>query len=204
MSFSGALLSQITDGLVDVGYVVIPDTFSAYEVAALAADCRQGWRNGLFHAAAVGRGEQERIAPDIRADHVRWLDMETATPHQLTYLDKMESLRQSLNQSLYLGLLELETHFAIYPEGAFYKRHVDNFRGTGQRQITTILYLNEQWQLGDGGELRIYLDESNADSYIDVPPRAGTMVVFHSPRFYHEVLPAKRERMSLTGWFRTR
>ena len=38
----------------------------------------------------------------------------------------------------------------------------------------------------------------------DVLPRGGTLVVFLSDRFPHEVLPARRERLSLAGWFRRR
>jgi SM-20-related protein len=38
----------------------------------------------------------------------------------------------------------------------------------------------------------------------DVLPVAGTLVCFLSDRFEHEVLPATRERLSLTGWFRRR
>ena len=37
-----------------------------------------------------------------------------------------------------------------------------------------------------------------------MPPAAGTLVVFMSGDFPHEVLPASRERLSLTGWYRRR
>jgi len=37
-----------------------------------------------------------------------------------------------------------------------------------------------------------------------VHPTGGTLVLFLSERFAHEVLPAKRERLSLTGWFKSR
>jgi SM-20-related protein len=37
-----------------------------------------------------------------------------------------------------------------------------------------------------------------------VLPQGGRLVAFLSDRFEHEVLPARRERMSFTGWFRRR
>ncbi|WP_255856521.1 2OG-Fe(II) oxygenase [Marinobacterium rhizophilum] len=35
-----------------------------------------------------------------------------------------------------------------------------------------------------------------------VEPCYGTLVVFLSDRFPHEVLPARRQRLSLAGWYR--
>jgi SM-20-related protein len=52
-----------------------------------------------------------------------------------------------------------------------------------------------------GGQLRMYLDK---DAQYDVVPTGGCLVVFLSGEVPHEVLPATRERLSLTGWFRRR
>ncbi|MCO6705038.1 2OG-Fe(II) oxygenase, partial [Streptomyces sp. CHB9.2] len=38
----------------------------------------------------------------------------------------------------------------------------------------------------------------------DVLPLGGSLVCFLSGQLPHEVLPATRERLSLTGWFRRR
>jgi SM-20-related protein len=65
-----------------------------------------------------------------------------------------------------------------------------------------ILYLNEDWRRDDGGLLRFWPEE-NAEA-LDIVPVGGTLVTFLSDRFWHEVLPARRERLSLTGWFRRR
>jgi len=48
------------------------------------------------------------------------------------------------------------------------------------------------------------LDREQSANYQDVPPEGGTLVCFMSERFWHEVLPARRLRLSLTGWFRRR
>jgi SM-20-related protein len=74
----------------------------------------------------------------------------------------------------------------------------------GTRRVTCILYLNPDWKIVDGGALRLYLDNEDLQRYQDIYPYAGRLVVFLSDRFYHEVLPATRERYSITGWFRQR
>ena len=111
-----------------------------------------------------------------------------------------------MNQHFYMGLASLETHLAIYPVGAVYQKHLDQFNaGQAQqlntRKLSSILYLNQEWQDSDGGELRLYVNE---DEWLDILPAGGRLVLFLSAQFWHEVLPAKRERLSLTGWFRTR
>jgi len=52
--------------------------------------------------------------------------------------------------------------------------------------------------------LRIYTDPDDPQYGEDILPLGGTLVTFLSARFLHEVLPARRSRMSITGWFRTR
>ena len=66
--------------------------------------------------------------------------------------------------------------------------------------VSCSLYLNPGWSAGDGGLLRLHLNARP----VDVPPRAGTLVLFRSDTVRHEVLPATRPRFSLTGWFRRR
>jgi SM-20-related protein len=106
-----------------------------------------------------------------------------------------------LNRDLMAGLADFEGHFARYPAGSAYARHIDRLVGSDARAISTVLYLNEGWQPEDGGALRIYLGGGRS---ADVLPEGGRLVAFLSDRFEHEVLPATRERLSFTGWFRRR
>jgi len=82
-----------------------------------------------------------------------------------------------------------------------------------RRSVTAILYLNDDaWNLAqDGGGLRLYLDkgsvgqheahtDANGESYVDVIPRGGTLVLFDSRRIEHEVLPTNKDRLALTCW----
>lgn len=192
----------IADALAERGWAVSPGFLSGPEAAALLAE-------GLalrddFHRAGIGRGADHQVATQVRGDAVLWLDEHTAAPAQRLYLDRMAALQTALNRALYLGLFSYETHFAVYPPGAFYKRHLDAFHGRPGRTLSCVLYLNDGWTDADGGHLRIYLDGDKPEPSVDVRPEAGTLVTFLSERFEHEVLPATRERASVTGWFSVR
>jgi SM-20-related protein len=63
--------------------------------------------------------------------------------------------------------------------------------------ITMIVYLNENWQKEDGGELKIYKN----DTEILIEPLANRCILFKSALLEHEVLPTNAGRNSLTGWF---
>ncbi|MGY2289261.1 2OG-Fe(II) oxygenase [Pseudomonas sp. SDO528_S397] len=167
---------------------------------ALAAECRKRAAEGELAPAAVGRGPAQEVREGIRGDHIQWLEPGEAASCD-AYLALMDSLRMALNQGLYLGLETFECHFALYPAGAFYRKHVDRFRDDDRRMVSTVIYLNDDWQPEHGGQLRMYLD---GDVAHDVVPVGGCLAVFLSGEVPHEVLPATRERLSLTGWFRRR
>lgn len=194
------MLSNIVDELANHGWSRQPLFVPAALTRALAAECRQRSAEGELSPASVGRGIGQEVRETIRGDHIQWLEPGHSEACD-RYLDIMEGLRQALNQGLYLGLEDFECHFALYPQGAFYRRHLDRFRDDDRRAVSAVLYLNEDWQPEDGGQLRMFLADGVEH---DVQPEAGTLVVFLSGDIPHEVLPAGRERLSLTGWFRRR
>lgn len=191
----------IVEALADTGWLVLPDFFPAATVAELRQQALAQWQAGEFHAAGIGRGAELNVNTAVRGDQVQWLDP-VEQGALADYQQFVEQLRLTLNRTLYLGLKDYETHFALYPPQAFYRLHVDNFRGTSARLVTTILYLNDAWQAADGGQLRLYTDGTAGGEYRDIEPQGGTLVLFLSERFWHEVLPAQKSRLSLTGWLR--
>ncbi len=195
-------MENIIESLADYGWCVVPGFLPEAETAALRVECLLPHAAGAFHAAGIGRG-QARIRSEIRGDHVLWVEEIKAGPALRAMLERFETLRREVNQALFLGLLDLETHFAVYPPGGGYQRHLDRFRDDDRRSLTVILYLNEpDWSEEDGGQLRFWPDPDAAP--LEIPPAGGTLVTFLSDRFWHEVLPANRQRLSLTGWFRRR
>ena len=194
----------IINHLADHGYAVIENFLPGQEIKALSHHAKSLRKNGEMHKAATGLSKQSTNNSILRGDFIHWVEASQACKIEQIYLGAMSSLQQAINQSFFLGLFELESHFAIYPPGAGYQKHLDQFIGRNERKISCILYLNEDWTKDDGGALRMYLDQKDENNYIDITPQGGTLVVFLSEEFLHEVQPAKRERISLTGWFRTR
>lgn len=196
-------MEALASALVTHGWALTPGFLTLEEARALLADGLT--RRDAFHQAGIGRGESHQIREAVRGDEVLWLEPEAPSLAQRVYLDRMADLQQVLNRTLFLGLFVYEAHFAVYPPGAFYKRHLDVFHDRGKgRTLSCVLYLNEGWTDADGGHLRLYLDSDQPTPFVDVRPEAGTLVTFLSETFEHEVLPATRERASVTGWFSVR
>ena len=137
---------------------------------------------------------------EIRGDFTCWMGL-PLWPAEQALMDELERLRLDLNREAMLGLFELELHYAWYPRGAGYARHVDQPQGREQRKVSMVLYLNEGWAPGAGGELRIFGMPGGPQ---DIQPLAGRMVCFLSAGREHAVLPTQRDRLSVSGWFRTR
>lgn len=183
----------------------VHDAFVAdHLVHRLADEATAQFLAGDFRPAAIGRGNERRLHPEIRNDRVQWLDPADCSLAQAAWLARLEQLRLTLNRQLQLGLFDYEGHLAVYPPGSYYRRHSDRFQGIGRRTVTVILYLNAEWDVADGGQLRIYTDPLDGQHHHDVLPLGGRLACFLSSDFEHEVLPATRDRLSLTGWFRTR
>jgi SM-20-related protein len=192
--------STLIDHLAEHGWAITTDLLAPATIAALTAEAQTLWTDAAFKAAGVGRGDEFQIRADIRSDHILWLDEANVTVPQAAYFAAMNQLRQELNAQLFVGVQSLEAHYAVYPPGAFYQKHVDRFSTADERIISCSLYLNPNWDESDGGALRLYEGERTFDVY----PHAGTFAIFRSDAIAHEVLPAQRERFSLTGWFKRR
>ena len=176
--------------------------------AQLGADLIAGLRREVdilektaaLERAGVGRGNDFIRDRAIRRDRIAWLNGETTSQQRLFRV--LDDLRVGLNRRLFLGLQRFEAHYASYQPGDFYRRHLDSFRGRASRVVSLVLYLNEQWQSGDGGELQVFNRENPEEVVGRVLPEAGRAVIFLSEEVPHEVLPAGRTRHSIACWFR--
>jgi SM-20-related protein len=193
---------ELMNAMERVGWATMPGCVSDADSRRLRLECETAEATGAFHRAGVGRGEGRQVREAIRSDHVLWLQTGELAVEQGLYLAKLELLRLALNEQFFLGLFDFEGHFAIYPEGGFYKVHLDRPNGTSDRIVTVILYLNPDWQPGDGGELKLWTTCGTQEGTFElIEPRMGTLACFLAGDFWHEVLPANKPRMSITGWF---
>ena len=193
----------LIDGVLTNRYGVMDGFLLPAEVAALAA-CLRSRRNAWqFRSAGVGN-EQVTVRAAVRGDEILWLDDATETPEEQAFLQRIGEFVQYVNQTCYLGLRDYEFHYALYPVGTVYKRHLDRFRSDSRRKLSIICYLNADWQESDGGRLALYLPETDgSERTVIINPVGGRLVCFDSGRLEHEVLPATRERLGLTGWLKT-
>jgi SM-20-related protein len=191
-------LASACDALLAGRYAIVPAFLPREAVAALAAEACRRDAAGDFRTARVGRGERREERTDVRGDRTLWLDEWAPATAEVALWAALKQLRIAVNEATMLGLFGFEGHYAIYPPGAFYRRHRDRFRDDDARAMSCVLYLNDGWTPHDGGALRIHVDSG---AVRDILPVGGTLVCFPSERYEHEVLPARRERLSVTGWF---
>ena len=192
---STKLYENITDSLVSDGYVIIKNTLNPSLVVSLAKFAKD---EKNYKIAGISNTKNLTVDNSKRRDRILWLDEDSGV--QSEYLEFCNGLRKYLNKSLYLGLTFYESHFAIYDKGDFYEKHLDSFRGEKNRVVTTVFYLNKDWDKENGGELLIY--DENGTPIETVIPNENTLVVFLSDKFPHEVLPSMSKRHSIAGWFR--
>lgn len=184
------------------GWTVSDDIIPAELAHHLLAEGQQRWEAGQFHEARVGDAQAPQRDTRIRGDAIQWLADHDPAPACAQFLHWSTELQTALNRHFFLGLKRLECHFARYGSGAGYATHVDQHQGTSHRKISMVLYLNPDWQAGDGGELCIYDPDAPATEIARVAPAMGRIALFRSDTIPHAVLPCTRTRWSLTGWFR--
>ena len=182
---------KIVDVLVLDGYIVLDNTLGKTLCSDLLAYAKE---QTTFKQAGISSIGSKHINKNKRRDKILWLDVDAAV--QSEYLAFMAGLQQYVNSTLFLGLSYYESHFAIYEEGDFYEKHLDAFKNSNHRVLTTVYYLNS---MDDGGELLMYADDKCLER---IEPKEDRLIVFLSDKFPHEVLKTKKKRYSIAGWFR--
>lgn len=202
------LFARIAEDLLTNSWSVVPAALPIALSVALQQQLQATGTTG-FSPAGIGRGTDHGIVAQVRRDVILWIEGATAAERE--WLDWSDRLQSYLNRRLFLGLFSFESHFAHYAPGAFYRKHLDAFKaqvnqsdaggGESNRVVSLVAYFNSDWQPEDGGELVLYAPDGNTEVG-RVTPALGTLVVFLSEDVPHEVLPARRDRFSIAGWYR--
>ena len=196
------LPERIANSLATTGWYSGESIFAVELSDRLAQRARLLAGKHELKSARVGHNVVVQANARLRSDDTRWLAHSPDDASERDAVASVNALRTYLNEALFLGAHEVELHFARYAPGAFYRTHRDRFRDDDARLVSLVFYLNDHWPDDAGGELVLYADDDSGMVVTRVPPRVGTMAYFLSDRFPHEVLPATRERFSLTGWLR--
>ncbi len=180
------------------GYAVVDGFVSPLLVDSLRENLNKKYDDGQLHLAGIGNEARFKRVEGIRNDFISWLDDSTENASEKAFFNITKELSSYLNRTCYTGINSGEFHYALYKIDSFYKRHLDQFTVNNKRLFSIISYINDDWQKDDGGELVLYLKDGD----IIIQPQGGRVVFFKSSEIEHEVLPSKRERMSVTGWLR--
>ncbi len=197
---------RIIEDLQEKKYSVIDDFFSVEEIEIIRNGLLAKYEEDQFKKSAIGNRTNETIEREIRGDFILWLNEAEAGLPEKTYFNKINQLVDYLNRTCFMGILHKEFHYAVYPKGTFYKRHLDTFQNDGRRKLSVVCYLNdESWKKENGGELTIYTEANGIEKPIDLFPFPGRVVIFESQELEHEVQQVKNDkRLSITGWLKTR
>lgn len=153
-------------------------------------------QKGCFGQAAIGSKNEQKVIQEIRSDLIYWINKNDGILQSKLH-DLFLALKNLINKHCFLSLSDFEFHFAKYPKGSFYKKHLDQFDSRSNRMISVILYLNKDWKEGYGGELKIYPTNEEPNT---IAPLQNRLVMFKSDALPHEVLVSNFERKSITGW----
>lgn len=197
------LLEQVFDKLIDsflvdnVGIAMnfMPETM----ILGLRNNLLQLFAQSKMKEAKIGNKANKSENSLIRTDQIYWLDRDHNDIHENSFFDLMDAFVLYLNRTCYTGIKSYEFHYAMYDEGSFYKKHLDQFKSDQGRAFSMITYLNEDWVDGDGGELCIY----HKDHTQTLDPIGGKSTFFKSSELEHEVLLSHKKRLSITGWLKT-
>ncbi|SHI76942.1 2OG-Fe(II) oxygenase [Flavobacterium haoranii] len=190
----------ITD-LLEQQFSIVDDFFDFNEIEDLRALLLEKYNEDEFRKAAIGNQFSEQIVKSIRGDFISWIDENNLSQTEEVFFNKIDKFVNYMNRTCFLGIQEKEFHYAVYPKGTFYKRHLDTFQNDDSRKLSVVCYLNdEDWKPEYGGELVIFkpLEE------IKVYPLKGRVVIFESQVLEHEVRQVEQMRLSITGWLKTR
>ena len=184
-------VDQILDDLDQHGFSIVDDAYSSEYQHAVSQECLSHLNE--FRNAAIQNG----VVNNIRSDHILWLQPEFQISH--LHIQTLQQFSQILNRAFYLGIKDVEAHFACYHAGEFYTLHRDNPQDKNGRMISSVYYLHGQWQTDWGGELR--LQDKHGQWHI-IQPKPNRMALFQSD-LLHEVLISKQQRLSITAWLRS-
>lgn len=194
------IYEKVIEDLLKQQYSVVDNFFNSHEVETLRNILLKKYEEDEFKKSAIGNQFTEQIVKSIRGDFISWIDENDLLPGEDHFFNKINDFILYINRTCFLGIQEREFHYALYPKGTFYKRHLDTFQNDDSRKLSIVCYLNdEDWQPSYGGELVLYKEED-----VMIYPLKGRVVIFESQTIEHEVKQVEQKRLSITGWLKTR
>ena len=189
-------MEQLSDQLFEKGFMIWDNFIPKHLTKDLNQKAQYLYKTDHFKKAGVGASYMNQIDKDVRGDYIHWISNTSNDRSIQSFISELHFFIDFLNEKCFAGVRDFEMHFAIYPEGSRYEKHIDQLKINGQRMFSTICYLNNNWTPASGGELRLHFENTT----FDVEPIGGRLIVLRSDMIPHEVLPTQEERVALTGW----
>lgn len=216
--------SLVVDSLKHRGYAIVDNVFGEEFSQGFRNEIRHLHQNGIMFSNATHVHLPHVKAP-LFIDKRNVMEMElipdiySIVPNYLAALDQDDTIMSQLNRHLFHHDDEttsatfggdngqLLVHQAIklqHNSGGCFPLHFDGDARLDPRRVSAVLYLNPDWQPGDGGELKLYPLPFEP---VVVEPRMDRLVFFSSTNTLHRVLPfntqndVSKERVCLTLWY---
>ena len=139
-------LDQILDDLNAHGFAIVNQAYSPEYHTQVAKECSHHFDE--FREAGIQNG----VVSTIRSDHILWINESLPVAEQ--HVETLTSFCQHLNQAFFLGIKEVEAHFACYnPVNSTH--YIEITLSKNDRIMSTVYYLHPQWQDDWGGQLRL-------------------------------------------------
>ena len=178
-------LAEINRRLATENFVVIDNFLPREDTRALRSEVKRAHDEGHLQPGVLAGGKAgnstQYTMKDVRGDHVGWFN---GNEPELEWKGLPAAMKKTDTLVNELGQLGGEARHVssrskamctVYPgAGARYIRHVDNPDKNG-RLLTALLYLNVDWEEGDGGELRVFRclkNPSDAAGFTDCDGRS--------------------------------
>jgi SM-20-related protein len=192
--------TALINDLAQQGWAINQQLLTKSTIENLRQEILQAYDNNELSKAKLGQAAL--TLETIRGDLIQWVDpSQEKSPALSEYCDFLEEFQSHLNRELQLGLKDFELHYTVYPVNRYYQRHVDQFAHKKTRRVSFVLYLNQQWHRNDGGLLTLF-DKSDLQAITTILPEGNLFICFLSD-IPHEISETHRERLSVTGWFKS-
>ncbi|KAN0036197.1 hypothetical protein ACTA71_005501 [Dictyostelium dimigraforme] len=208
------------------GYLIIDNFLNdSNKINSIYEESYNQFKENKLIEAGMNKGTDRWKDKSIRGDYIQWIhrdsnsrvqdkDLSSTIPNINYLLDRLDLIKMEFDKVVpNFNSIKTQTQLAVYLNGGRYIKHRDSFysseSSTISRRITMIYYVNKDWKKGDGGELRLYTNNTNninqkdskQDQYIDIEPITDRLLIFLSPFLEHEVLQCNFEpRIAITTW----
>mmetsp|Transcript_45783 Transcript_45783/g.145949 ORF Transcript_45783/g.145949 Transcript_45783/m.145949 type:complete len:182 (+) Transcript_45783:556-1101(+) len=166
---------------------------------------------GRFQAGELN--DTKRSDEKIRGDRITWLTGEeleqplVGATAQFLRTRWLEALAEALPEVPFIPprLMMAKAMLSVYSGGSVgFVAHTDKSYAASEtdfRKLTAVYYLNDGWEVGQGGELVMYPGEPNE---VVLPPVRDRLVLLWSDRTTHEVRPTAEgapDRLAISFWY---